>query len=166
MECKEDWGFPGSSASKESTCNAGDPGSIPGLGRSPGEAIGYPLQYSWASLVAQAVNIICFIDFTRAFDCVDRDKLWKALKEMGIPDHLTYILRNLYAGQELTVITLHGRTDRFKIKKGVQKGCLLSPYLFNLYAEHIMRNAGLDDKLESRQVGETSTTSDMRMIQP
>ena len=86
---------------------------------------------------------------------MNHNKLWKTLKEMGIPDHLTYILRNLYAGQELTVRTLHGRTDRFKIKKGVQQGCLLSPYLLNLYAEHIMRNAGLDELQAANKTGET-----------
>ena len=76
---------------------------------------------------------------------MDHNKLWKALKEMGIPDHLICLLRNLYAGQEATVITLYGTTDWFKIEKGVRQGCLLSPCLFNLYTEHIMRNARLDD---------------------
>ena len=127
MECKEGWGFPDSSASKESTCNAGDPSSIPGLERSAGEAIGYSLQYSWASLVAQTVNTICFTDFTRTFDCVDHDKLWKTLKEMGIPDHLTYILRNLYAGQELTVRTGHGTTDWSKSGKEYIKAVYCHP---------------------------------------
>ena len=84
---------------------------------------------------------LCFIDCTKAFDCVDHDKLWKALREMGIPDHLTCLLRNLYAGQEATVRNVYGKTDWFKVEKGVQQGCLLSPCLFNLYAEHIMRNA-------------------------
>ena len=83
----------------------------------------------------------CFIDYVKAFDCVDHNKLWKILQEMGIPDHLSCLLRNLYAGQEATVRTLQGTTDWFKIEKG---GCLWSPCLFNLYAEHIMRNAGLD----------------------
>ena len=85
----------------------------------------------------------CFIDYTKASDCVDHNKLWKILQEMGIPDHLTYLLRNLYAGQEATVITGHGTTDWFQIGKGVHQGCILSPCLFNLYAEYIMRNAGL-----------------------
>ena len=76
---------------------------------------------------------------------MDPDKLWEALREMGIPDHLTYLLRNLYAGQETTVRTLYGTTDWFKIEKGVRQGCLLSPCLFNLYTEHIMRNAELDE---------------------
>ena len=87
----------------------------------------------------------CFIDYTKAFDCVDHNKLWNILKEMGIPDHLTCLLRNLYAGQEATVRTRHGTTDWFQIGKGVCQGCILSPYLFNLYAEYIMRNAGLDE---------------------
>ena len=94
---------------------------------------------------------------------MDHDKLWEALREVGIPDHPTCLLRNLYVGQEGTVRTLYGTPDCFKIKKGVGQGCLLSLCLFKLYAEHIMRNARLD-KLESRQVGETSTTSDMWMI--
>ena len=81
----------------------------------------------------------------RAFDCVDHNKLWKILKEMGTPDHLTCFLRNLYAGQEATVRTGHGTTNWFQIGKGVCQGCMLSPCLFNLYAEYIMRNAGLDE---------------------
>ena len=81
----------------------------------------------------------------KAFDCVDHKKLWKILKEMGIPDHLTHLLRNLYAGQEATVRTGHGTTDGFQKGKGVRQGCILSPRLFNLYAEYIMRNAGLEE---------------------
>ena len=87
---------------------------------------------------------ICFIDYAKAFDCVDHNKLWKILQEMGIPDHLTYLLRNLYAGQEATVRTGHGTTDWFQIGKEVCQGCILSPCLFNLYAEYIMWNARLD----------------------
>ena len=87
----------------------------------------------------------CFIDYAKAFDCVDHKKLWKILKEMGIPDHLICLLRNLYAGQEATVRTGHGTTDWLQIGKGVCQGCILSPCLFNLYAEYIMRNAGLDE---------------------
>ena len=87
---------------------------------------------------------------------------WKILQEMGIPDHLTCLLRNLYAGQEATVRTGHGTTDWSQIGKGVRQGCILSPYLFNLYAEYIMRNAGLEEaQLESRLLGEISITSDM-----
>ena len=87
----------------------------------------------------------CFIDYAKAFDCVDHNKLWTVLKEMGIPDHLTCLLRNLYVGQEATVRTGHATTDWFQIGKGVRQGCILSPRLFNLYAENIMRNAGLEE---------------------
>ena len=83
----------------------------------------------------------CFIDYVKAFDCVDHNKLWKILKEMGIPDHLTCPLRNLYAGQEATVRTGHATTDWFQIGKGVHQGCILSPCLFNSYTEYIMQNA-------------------------
>ena len=84
----------------------------------------------------------CFIDYAKAFDCVDHNKLWTILKEMGIPGHLTCLLRNLYAGQEATVRTGHGTTDWFQ---GLRQGCILSPCLFNFYAEYIMRNAGLEE---------------------
>ena len=87
----------------------------------------------------------CFIDYAETFDCVDHNKLWKILKEMGIPDHLTCLLRNLYAGQEATVRTGHERTDWFQIGKGVRQGCILSPCLFNLNEEYIMRSAGLEE---------------------
>ena len=87
----------------------------------------------------------CFIDYAKAFDCVAYNKLWKILKEMGIPDHLTYLLRNLYADQVAAVRTAHGTTDWFQIGKGVCQGCILSPCLFNLYAEYIMRSAGLEE---------------------
>ena len=89
----------------------------------------------------------CFIDYTKVFDCVDHNRLWKILKEMGILDHLTCLLRNLYAGQEATVRTGHGTTDWFQIRKGVHQGGILSPCLFNLYAEYILRNAGLEEAL-------------------
>ena len=85
------------------------------------------------------------IDHDKAFDCVDHNKLWKILNKMGIPDHLTWLLRNLYAGQEATVRTRHGTTDWFQIRKGVHQGRILSPCLFNFYAEYIMRNAGLEE---------------------
>ena len=87
----------------------------------------------------------CFIDYVKAFDCVDHHKLWKILKEMGIPDHLTCLLRNLYAGQEATVRTGHGTIDWFQIGKGVHQGYILSSCLFNLDLEYIMRNNGLDE---------------------
>ena len=88
---------------------------------------------------------LCFIDYAKAFDCVDHNQLWKILQEMGIPEHLTRLLRNMYAGQEATVRTGHGTTDWFQIGKGVHHGCILSPCLFNFYAEYIMRNAGLEE---------------------
>ena len=87
----------------------------------------------------------CFIDYAKAFDCVDHNKLWKILKEMGIPDNLTCLFRNLYTGQEATVRTVPGTTDWFQIGKGVHQGCILSPCLFNFYAEYIIQNAGLDE---------------------
>ena len=87
----------------------------------------------------------CFIDYAKTFDCVDHKNLWKILKEMGRPDHLPCLLRNLYAGQEATVRTGHGTADWFQIGKGEHQGCILSPCLFNLYAEYIMRNAVLDE---------------------
>ena len=113
----------------------------------------------------------CFIDYTKAFDFVGHSKLWKILKEMGIPDHLTCLLRNLYAGQEVTVRTGHRTMDWFKTEIGVGQDCILLPCLFNFSAEYIMQNAGLDEyqariKLEyqARLPGEISTTSDMQMI--
>ena len=93
----------------------------------------------------QKNTYFCFIDYAKALDCVDHNKLWKILKEMGIPDHLTCLLRNLYAGQEATVRTGHGTTDWFQIGKRVRQGCVLSSCLFDWYAEYIMRNAGLDE---------------------
>ena len=85
------------------------------------------------------------MDYAKAFDCVDHNKLWKMLQEMGLPDHLTCLLRNLYAGQKATVRPRRGTTDSFQNRKGVCQGCILSPCLFDLYAEYIMRNAGLDE---------------------
>ena len=109
----------------------------------------------------------CFIDYAKAFDCLDHNKLWKILKEMGIPDHLTCLLGNLHAGEEATVRTGHGTTDWFQIGKEVRQRCILSPCLFNLYAEYIMRNAGWKKhKLESRLLGEISITSDIQMTPP
>ena len=109
----------------------------------------------------------CFIDYAKAFVCVDYNKLWKILKVKGIPDHLTCLLRNLYAGQEATVRTRHETTNWFQIRKGVHQGCILSPCLFNLYAEYIMWNARLmKHKLESRLLWEISITSDTQIIPP
>ena len=153
-------GFPGGSEHK-----ATDLGSIPGLGRSPGEGNGPELPEVQASFRNgrgtrdQIANIhwilkkkefqkniyFCFIDYAKAFDCVDHNKLWKILQEMGIPDHLTCLLRNLYAGQEVIVRTGHGTTNGFQIGKGVHQGCILSPCLYNFYAEYIMRNTGLEE---------------------
>ena len=110
----------------------------------------------------------CFIDYAKAFDCVDHNKLWKILKEMRIPDHLTCLLRNLYAGQEATVRTgHHGTTDWFQIGKGVRQSCILSPSLFNFYAEYIMRNAGLEEVQAGIKIaGRNTITSDMQMTPP
>ena len=111
----------------------------------------------------------CFIDYAKAFDCVDHNKLWRILKEMGIPDHLTCLLRNMYAGQEATVRTGHGTTYWFQMGKGVRQYCILSPCLFNLYAEYIMRNAGLEEAqtgIKWEFPGEISKTSDMQMTPP
>ena len=108
----------------------------------------------------------CFIDYAKAFDCVDHHKLWKILKEMGIPGHLTCLLWNLYAGQGATFRTRHGATDWFQIGKGVQ-GCISSTYLFNFYAEYIMEMPGwMKHKLESRLLGEISITSDTQVMPP
>ena len=111
----------------------------------------------------------CFIDYAKAFDCVGHNKLWKILKEMGIPDHLTYLLRNLYAGQEATVITGHGTTDWFQVGKGVCQGCILSPCLFNLYTEYIMRNTGLKEaqariKIAGRNINHLRYADDTTFI--
>ena len=111
----------------------------------------------------------CFIDYAKAFDCVDHNKLWKILKEMGILDHLTCLLRNLYAGQEATVRTGHGTTDWFRIGKGVCQGCILSPCLFNLYTENIIGNAGLDEaqagiKIAGRNINNLSYADDTTLM--
>ena len=113
----------------------------------------------------QKTIYFCFIDYTKAFDFVDHNQLWTILKEMGIPDHLTRLLRNLYAGQEAAVRTGYGTTDWFQIGKGVRQGCILSPCLFNLYAELIMLG-WMKHKLKSRLLGEISITSDMQMTPP
>ena len=129
------------------------------------------LPTSAGSLKAQASSRknmhFCFIDYDKAFDCVDHNKLWKILKEMGIPDHLTCLLRNWYAGQEATVRTGHGTTDWFQIGKGVHQGCMLSPCLFNLHAEYIMRNAGLEETQARIKIpGRKINNSDMLMTPP
>ena len=98
----------------------------------------------------------CFIEYAKAFDCVDHNKLWKILKKMGIPDHLTCLLRNLYTGQEATVRTGHGTTEWFQIRKEVHQGCILPPCLFNLYEEYIMRNAGLEEAQAGIKIARTN----------
>ena len=122
---------------------------------------------SWKKQEFQINIYFCFIDYAKAIDCVDHNKLCTILKEMGIPHHLTCLLRNLYAGEEATVRTGHGTTDWCQIGKGVRQGCILLPCLFILYAEYIMRNAGLEEaQLESRLPGEISITSDMQVTPP
>ena len=114
-----------------------------------------------------SIIYFCFIDYAKAFDCVDHSKLWKILKEMGIPDHLTCLLRNLYAGQESTVRTGHGTTDWFQMGKGVRKGCILSPCLFNFYADYIMRNAGLEELQAGIKIARRNINNpDMQMTPP
>ena len=118
----------------------------------------------------QKTIYFCFIDYAKAFDCVDHNKLWKIFKETGAPDCLTCILRNLYAGQEVTIRTLYGTTDWFKIGKGVCQGCILSPCLFNLYAEYIMWNAGLDEaqagiKIADRNINNLRYADDTNLWQ-
>ena len=109
----------------------------------------------------------CFIDYAIAFDCVDHNKLWKILREMGIPDHLTCLLRNLYAGQEATVRTGHGTTDWFQIGKGVRQGCMLSPcFLIYIQSTSLEMLDWKKHKLESRLLWEISITSDMQMTPP
>ena len=101
----------------------------------------------------------CFIDYAKAFDCVDHNKLWKILEEMGIPDHLTCLLRNLYAGQEETVRTGLGTTDWFQLGKGVHQSCILSPCLFNVYAQYIMRNAELEEAQAGLKIARRNTNN-------
>ena len=114
---------------------------------------------------SRKTSISALLTMPKPLNCVDHNKLWKILKEMGIPDHLTCLLRNLFAGQEATVRTGHGTADRFQIGKGVRQGCILSPCLFNFYAEHIMRNAG-PYELQAGLLGEISIISDKQMIPP
>ena len=123
----------------------------------------------WIIKKAREKHYFCFIDYAKAFDCVDHKKLWEILKEMGIPDHLTCLFRNLYAGQEATVRTGHGTTDWFQIGKGVHQGCILPPCLFNLHAEHIMRNAGLEEaqagiKISGRNINNLRYADDTTLM--
>ena len=125
---------------------------------------------SWKKQENSRKNIyFCFIDYTKAFDCVDHNKLWKILKEMGILDHLTYLLRNLCADQEATVRTGHGTTDWFQIGKGVCQGCMPSPCLFNLHAEYIMWNARLEEaqagiKIPRRNINNLRNADDITLM--
>ena len=125
---------------------------------------------SWEKQENSRNNIyFCFIDYAKAFDCVDHNKLWKILKEMGIPDNLTCLLRKLYAGQEATVRTGHGTTDWFQIEKEGRQGCVLSPCLFNLYAEYIMKSTGMDEaqariKIAGRNINNLRYTDDTTLM--
>ena len=114
----------------------------------------HPLEHRKSKRVPEKHLFFCFIEYAKAFDCVDHNKLWKILQEMGIPDHLTCLLRNLYAGQEATVRTGRGTTDWFQIGKGVHQGYILSPCLLNFYAEYIMRNAGLEEAQAGVKIAE------------
>ena len=129
-----------------------------------------PLGHRKSKGVPEKNIYFCFIDYAKAFDYVDHNKLWKILKEMGIPDHLTCLLRNLYAGKEATVRTGHGSTVQLQIRKGVHHGCILSPCLFNLYAEHIMRNTGLEEaqtgiKITRRNISNLTYADDTTLTQ-
>ena len=124
---------------------------------------------SWKKQEFQKNIYFCFIDYAKAFDCVDHNKLWKILQEMGIPDHLTYILRNLYRGQEATARIGHGTTDWFQIGKGVCQGCTLSPCSFSLYAEYMIRNVRLDEteggvKISRRNIHNLRYTDDTTLM--
>jgi len=124
---------------------------------------------SWEKQESSRETSFSAIDYAKAFDCVDHNKLWKILKAMGIPDHLTCLLRNLYADQEATVRTGHGTTDWFQIGKGVCQGCILSLCLFNLYAEYIMRNAGLEEtqagiKISGRNINNLRYADDTTLM--
>ena len=123
----------------------------------------------WLSSINSKPITSEYLEFAKVFDCVDHNKVWKILKEMGIPDHVTCILRNLYAGQEATVRTGHGTTDWFQIGKGVCQGCILLPCLFNLYAEYIMRNAGLEEaqagiKITGRNINNLRCADDTTLM--
>ena len=128
----------------------------------------HPLDHGKSKRVPEK-HLFLLFDYAQAFDCVDHNKLWKILKEMGIPDHLTCLLRNWYAGQEATVRTGHGTTDWFQIGKGVRPGCILSPCLFNFYAEYIMRNAGLEEaqagiKISGRNINNLRHADDTTLM--
>ena len=128
----------------------------------------HPLDHGKSKRVQKNIYF-CFIDYAKAFDCMNNNKLWKILKEMGMPDHLTCLLRNLYAGQDATLRTGHGTTDWFQIGKGVHQDWILSPCLFNLYAEYIMRNAGLEEaqagiKIAGRNINNLKYADDTTLM--
>ena len=125
----------------------------------------HPLDHQKSKRVPEK-HLFSFTTYAKDFDCVDHNKLWKILQEMGIPDNLTCLLRNLYADQEATVRTGHETTDWFQIGKGIHQGCILLPYLFNFYAEYIMRNAGLEEAQAGIKLGEIPITSDMQKTPP
>ena len=138
-------------------------------GRGTGDQIANILWITAKATEFQKNIYFCFIGYAKAFDCVDHKKLWKILKEMGIPDHLNCLLRNLYARQEATVRTGHGTTDWFQIGKGTHQGCILSPCLFNLYAEYIMSNAGLEEaqagiKIPGRNINNLRYADDTTLL--
>ena len=118
-----------------------------------------PVEHRHPAISTKDSIYFCFIDYAKASDFVDKNKLWKILKEMGIPDHLTCLLRNLYVGQEATVRTGHGTTDWFQIGKRVCQGCILSPCLFNFYPEYIMRNAGLEEAQAGIKIARRNTNN-------
>ena len=128
----------------------------------------FSMKYLFMSFAYHPTDFIyfCVIDYAKANDCVDHHKLWKILKEIGIPHHLTCLLRNLYAGQEATVRTGYETTDWFQIGKGIGQGCILSPHLFNSYVEYIMRNTRLDEAQAGIKIAGRSITSDMQMTPP
>ena len=122
------------------------------------------MDYQKSKRIPEKNIYFCFIDYAKAFDFVDHHKLWKILQEMGLPDHLTCLLRNLYAGQGATVRTRHGRTDWFQIGKGVCQGCISSPCLFNLYAEYIMQNAQGGIKIAGRNINNLQYADDTTLM--
>ena len=127
----------------------------------------FKFSHLYSRVYAVRLWTLIFTGCLQMLDCVDHSKLWKILKEMGIPDYVTCLLRNLYAGQKATVRTGHGTTHWFQIGKGGHHSCILSPCLFNLYAEYIMRNAGLEEAQDATRLpGEISITPDMQMTPP
>ena len=132
--------------------------------------MGFSLDHRKSKIIPEKNIYFCFIDYAKAFDCVDNNKLWEILQEIGIPDHFTGLLRDLYAGQEAIVRTGYGTTDWFQIGKGVCQGYILSSCLFNLYAEYIMRNAGLEEaqagiKIARRNINNLRYVADTTLME-